>query len=171
LFHGKSVIKPDGSSTYLTNTTISPALFLDGTRPYLYMIARFPSIGANKYAVRSLNTANSQGGPSFRCDTSNSINIETWGPAPSFTDTASPHWFECGFTSAGVTFVGIDGARSTTGTGQSILGDRTKLGVGSGTGASNYQALMCAGLVACNAVPSAAQVTDVVAIDRATWGF
>ena len=89
-----------------------------------------------------------------------------------FTDTASAHTFESGYTATGVDRVGVDGVYGTGGSGASVGADRVNLSIGGiGSALTVPSQVEIALLLYFAAQPSAAQVTPATALMKWEFGY
>lgn len=165
------VISAAAGSLCVVNAALT-ALALNGTKPYMLAAVRFITYPpSTAWAMRALNTAGGEEGPSLLCLSGTTLAAGGGTVTRAFNDATVAHTFESGLSAAGAQVLGVDGSYVTAGTAMSISGDRTRLGVGGSSAGANCVDAAHALYLFFTSQPPAPQIAAGTALARAEFGY
>lgn len=169
---GKNMVVSDAAASRCVVNAALTALAANGTRPYVIAAARFVTYPAGTaWAMRPLDTGGGAEGTSLLCLSGTTLAALGGVVTRAFSDATQAHTFESGFTAAGANLIGVDASYTTAGSGVSVSGNTTRLGIGGAPAGTNCASVAHALYLFCSAQPSVAQIAAVTALAKAEFGY
>lgn len=171
-FKGRPVLKSSATGPRYLQNLAATAVWADGTSPYILGVLRVSAHGSsNRWVMRNLNAASSQGGPDIFFQTAGATFSNAMGASVAFGASTTVHALESWLVAATSTALSVDGVDTVVpDAGATITGARTQLSVGASGGGGNSVAASHAAYVLCSSVPSVGQRAALRVWAQQTWG-